>query len=172
MYSNPASPATGYTTLPSNSFDAVLNGPQPGGGTPTEGAIRGLNAFTAANRRGGRVTVGILITDGDPQSCDTNLTNLSNLLQTHHTATKIRTFVIGMNGASFDKLEQIAQGGNGPPHPATVGSLTNACGSVAAPCRFWNVGDGDPQGFISAIAAIQEASNGCNPGGGFVNPVN
>jgi hypothetical protein len=171
-WSTAASPASSYTTLPGNTFDALLNQQVPGGGTPTEGAIRGLSAFTAGNRRGGRVTIGILITDGNPENCNTNLTFLSNLLQAHFDATKIRTYVIGMNGASFDRLEAIAQGGNAPPHAATVGSLTNACGTEPAPCKFWNVGDGDPAGFIQALAAIQESADGCKPGGGFVNPVN
>ena len=171
-YTTPAVPASSYTTLPSKSFDAALNGTTPGGGTPMEAALRGLTSYTAANRRGGRVTIGILVTDGDPLGCNENLSALSNILQAHNTATKIRTYVIGMNGATFSNLEQIAVGGDAPTHAATVGALTNACGNVAAPCRFWNVGDGDPAGFIQALAAIQESANGCNPGGGTVNPVN
>jgi hypothetical protein len=173
-YNVGALPATSYTTLPSNSFDALLNSESPSnnGGTPTEAAIRGLTRFTAANRRGGRVTIGILITDGNPNGCDEDRGNLSNLLQAHFAATQIRTYVIGMTGASFDNLEEIAQGGNAPPHPATVGTLTNACGGEPAPCRFWNVGDGDPAGFIAALAAIQQSADGCGDGGGFVNPVN
>lgn len=169
-YTTPAAPATSYTTLPSNAFDSVLNGVVPGENTPMEAALRGLTTFTAANRRPGHVTIGIFITDGDPQGCNTDLDDLSDLLQAHYDATKIRTYVIGMNGATFENLEQLAQGGNAPPHPATVGTLTGACGDVAAPCHFWNVGDGDPQGFIAALAAIQESADGCKPGGGSVNP--
>jgi hypothetical protein len=169
-YDKPAIPATEFTTLPSNAFDAPLNATVPGGATPMEAALRGLTTFTAANRRPGHVTIGILITDGDPQGCNQNLTFLSGLLDAHYQATKIRTYVIGMNGATFANLEKIAAGGNGPTHAATVGALTGACGNVAAPCRFWNVGDGDPAGFIQALAAIQQSADGCNPGGGTVNP--
>lgn len=169
-YDKPAIPAADYTTLPSNSFDGQLNGIVPGGATPMEAALRGLTSFTAANRRAGRVTIGILITDGDPQGCNQNLGFLSGLLDAHFKATKIRTYVIGMNGATFKNLETIAGGGNAPPHAATVGTLNNACGDVAAPCKFWNVGDGDPGGFIQALAAIQESADGCKPGGGTVNP--
>jgi von Willebrand factor type A domain len=169
-YTKPAIPATDYTTLPSKSFDGQLNGIVPGGATPMEAALRGLTSYTAANRRPGRVTIGILVTDGDPMGCNQNLTALSGILQAHNTATKIRTYVIGMNGATFSNLEAIAAGGNAPKHMATVGALTNACGNVPAPCAFWNVGDGDPAGFIQALAAIQESANGCNPGGGTVNP--
>jgi hypothetical protein len=172
QYATPAMPGTSYTTLPSNSFDSTLNKIVPGGGTPMEAALRGLTKFTAANRRPGHVTIGILITDGDPQGCDENLDHLAKILQDHFTATTIRTYVIGMNGATFKNLEKIAAGGGAPTHAATVGSLTNACGNVAEPCHFWNVGDGDPAGFIQALAAIQESADGCNPGGGVVNPVN
>jgi hypothetical protein len=169
-YTKPATPATSYTTLPSNSFDGVLNSTVPGGGTPIEAALRGLVSFTAANRRPGHVTIGILVTDGDPEGCNEDLTFLSDLLDAHYKATKIRTYVIGMQGATFSNLEKIAAGGNAPTHAATVGALQNACGDVAAPCRFWNVGNGDPAGFIQALAAIQESADGCKPGGGDVNP--
>jgi hypothetical protein len=169
-YGTPAMPTTGFTTLPSNAFDSVLNSNVPGGATPIEAALRGLTSFTAANRVPGHVTIGILVTDGDPQGCNTNLTALSGILDAHFQATKIRTYVIGMEGATFSNLERIAAGGNAPAHADTVGALTNACGDVNAPCRFWNVGNGDPAGFIQALAAIQESADGCKPGGGEVNP--
>jgi hypothetical protein len=165
----PTSPPP-FITLPTNAFDTLLNGQNANGNTPTEAAIRGLTSYTANNRRGGRVTIGILITDGDPTQCDLNLTDLSNLLQTQYTNTTIRTYVIGMTGATDANLEQIAQGGNTPLHPATVGTLTNACGTSPAPCRHWNVGDGNPQGFVEALAAIEQSANGCADGGGTINP--
>src|SRR4051794_14805674 len=72
-YTTPDLPAADYTTLPSSSFDSALNKIVPGGATPMEAALRGLTTFTAANRRPGRVTIGILVTDGDPQGCNENL---------------------------------------------------------------------------------------------------
>ncbi|HSQ62327.1 MAG TPA: hypothetical protein VLM85_03905 [Polyangiaceae bacterium] len=173
-YDTPASPTTPppYTTLPTNTFDALLNATTDNNPciTPTEGAIRGLTKFTSNNRRGGRVTIGMLVTDGDPVSCDTNLTDLSNLLQAHYTATTLRTYVIGMTGANDANLEKIAQGGNAPLHPDVVGTLTGACGTSPSPCRHWNVGDGNPQAFIAALAAIQQSADGCADGGGTINP--
>jgi hypothetical protein len=165
----PTSPPP-FVTLPTNAFDSLLNSQASGGTTPTEAAIRGLDTYTANNRRGGRVTIGILVTDGDPNGCDMNLTDLSNLLQAHYTATTIRTYVIGMSGATDANLEQIAQGGNAPLHDATVGNLTGACGTSPAPCRHWNVGDGNPDAFIAALAAIEQSANGCNDGGSTINP--
>jgi hypothetical protein len=164
-----------YQGLPSPAFDAILNSTKPGGsgnGTPTEAAIRGITSFTAANRRGGRVTIGILVTDGDPNGCNEKLSALSDLLKAHNTATTLRTYVIGMEGASFDNLETIAKGGGAPEHPDAVGGVADACGNGAGPCRHWNVGNGDPAVFAAALAAIQESADGCKPGGGVVNPVN
>jgi hypothetical protein len=176
LYNVAAMPAAEYTTLPSSAFDPLLNSTSPnqggntGGGTPTEAAIRGLTRFTAANRRPGHVTIGILITDGDPNGCDENLGHLSALLEAHHTATTIRTYVIGMQGATFKNIEAIAQGGNAPLHGDAVGTITDGCGDGAGPCRHWNVGDGDPAVFTAALAAIQQSADGCKPGGGTVNP--
>jgi len=169
-FNKPAIPATGYATLPSKEFDGVLNSTVPGGETPMEAALRGLTTFTAANRRPGHVTIGIFVTDGDPKGCNPDLGTLSGILDAHFKATKIRTYVIGMEGATFGNLEKIAAGGNAPTHAANVGALTNACGNVSAPCRFWNVGNGNPAGFIQALGAIQESADGCKPGGGTVNP--
>ena len=113
-------PPPPYTTLPTNTFDALLNSAErqrrrqhaDRSGHPRP------HQFTADNRRGGRVTIGILVTDGDPNGCDDNLQHLSNLLQAHYTATTLRTYVIGMTGATDANLEQIAQGGNAPLHDA------------------------------------------------------
>lgn len=173
-YSVAKYPATGYETLPSSNFDNILNTESPADffGTPTEAAIRGLSKFTEANRRGGRVTIGILITDGDPTQCNKDLGDLADLLKAHNAATQVRTYVIGMTGADFGNLETIAKGGGAPTHPDNLPGIQNACGSVKEPCTFWNVGDGEPAAFEAALAAIQKSADGCNvDGGGFINPV-
>lgn len=174
-YNVPAFPSgqPPFLALPTSAFDTVLNTTGPGAfalGTPTEAAIRGLTRFTAANTRANRVTIGILITDGNPNGCNQTLGDLSNLLAAHYAATKVRTYVIGMEGASFESLEAIAQGGGAPLHPDTVGAATDACGNGPGPCRHWNVANGDPAVFTAALAAIQESADGCKDGGGFVNP--
>lgn len=173
-YETPAIPTTNppFVTLPSSKFDSLLNSTPPGNGngTPTEAAIRGLTRFTAANRRPGRVTIGILITDGDPTRCNEDLDALAALLDAHHKATTVRTYVIGMQGASFDNLETIAAGGGTPTHPDAVGGLSDACGGRGESCHHWNVGDGDPAIFTAALAEIQQSADGCKPGGGTINP--
>ncbi len=175
-YSTPASPVgpPPFTTLPTKTFDALLDSTTDNNPcvTPTEGAIRGITNFTAGNRRGGRVTIGMLVTDGAPVGCDTNLGNLSNLLKAHNTATTIRTYVIGMTGANDANLEQLAVGGGGPLHPDKVGSATGTCGTTPSPCRHWNVGDGNPATFVEVLKAIQQSADGCADGGGTINPPN
>jgi hypothetical protein len=174
QYGTPALPTAGaYTTLPSNSFDALLNSTNQAAGTPTQGAIEGIKAFTKANRRPGHVTIGILITDGDPTKCPIqDPTMLGQLLADHYTATKIRTYVIGMTGATDKNLEAMAKNAGGPAHAATIGTATGLCGSTPEPCFHWNVGDGNPAVFEAALAAIQESADGCKDGGGYINPVN
>lgn len=169
----------GYVTLPSTAFDATLNFVDPQGLTPTEGALRGIVGYTGlpANQRAGRITIGVLITDGDPTVglCDANLTNLSAILQNHYNATGIRTFVVGMTGATFANLESIAAGGNAPLHADTVGAIADACGNGAGPCRHWNVGDGNGNALAEAMKQIQGAAIACQytmptPSFGVVNP--
>jgi hypothetical protein len=99
------------------------------------------------------------------------LGHISNLLAANSAATKVRTYVIGMEGASFDALEKVAQGGGTPAHPDAVGAVTDACGNGNGPCHHWNVGNGDPAVFTAALSAIQESADGCKDGGGYVNPV-
>lgn len=176
-YKDPVVPQAGagaFLTLPTTAFDAKLGSesPTPNHGTPTEAAIRGLTRFTSANRRPGHVTIGILVTDGDPNGCEQGLDKLSALLDAHYQATKVRTYVIGMQGASFAKLERVAKGGGTPAHPDAVSGVTDACGDGAGPCHHWNVGDGDPKVFAAALAAIQESADGCKDGGAIINPVN
>ena len=169
---------SGFVSLPSTSFDAWLNAETPSGGnTPTEGAIRGITSFTSdpANRSPGHVAVGILITDGDPNGCNTNLSNLSTLLADHYAATGIRTFVIGMTGASDGRLETLASGGSGPDHPSAVGTITGTCGASPSPCKHWNVGDGTGGVLAEALQQIAVLAIGCTypmptAAGGIVDP--
>lgn len=125
------------------------NASVPEGQTPTLAAARGIVKFTARaqNQRAGRITIGVLVTDGDPTPsiCAENATiadevdDVAAVLSQHYTATGIPTFVIGMNGATFDNVEKMAVGGSAPTHPDTVGTITDACGNGAGPCRHFNI---------------------------------
>jgi hypothetical protein len=167
-YSKPDVPFTPLPVAPGNNpISQALSSHSPGGMTPTEGAIRGVAQFTSANKTAGRVIIGILVTDGDPTDCNENIPALAAIVDQHVKATGIRIFVVGMNGASFTKLETIAVPGGSPEH-------TKYCGSTS-PCHYYNVGNGDPQAFIEALTLIQHIALACEyqmpkADGGTVNP--
>ncbi|HWN69157.1 MAG TPA: vWA domain-containing protein [Haliangium sp.] len=116
-------------------------------GTHIEGALRGIAGYTASNRTQGREMIGVLITDGDPQGCEQGISTLAQIIADHHTNTGIRTFIIGMEGATEDNLEQLAIAGGAKPHD-------DYCGSLTPPCHYWNVGDGSGDVLASALQAI------------------
>ena len=160
-------PAVGLENLPatnSSSLIGALNAETPAGEiTPTEDAILGLNAYTKAKQVSGRQMISVLITDGLPNSCSKNSgPELAGLLASHLKQTGIRTYVVGMDGAEFSTLEEIAQGGGTQPHPQTVGTVSNTCGNGAASCQHWNVGNGDPAVFAAALQAIQTHAVACS----------
>lgn len=166
-----AFPAVPLSILPNNiaAFQASLNATTPSGSnTPTEAGMRGLFDYTQKNKQPGRAMIGILITDGDPNGCNGDPNYLKGLAQTHLTSTGIRTFVIGMQGATYSTLETIAQGGGAQPH-------TNYCAGGISPCHFYDVGSGSPAGFIAALQAIQQSAIACQfnvpkPEAGVLDP--
>lgn len=151
-----ATPAVGLGLLPGilPQLQSSLNSTtSSGSNTPTEAGIRGLVDFTGKNKQPGRTMIGILITDGQPNGCNSGAAYLQGLLQTHLNATGIRTFVIGMTGASFSTLETISLGGGAASH-------TTFCGT-SPPCHHYSVGNGDPQAFVAVLQAIQNVAIGC-----------
>src|SRR5690606_26602967 len=85
-----------------------LNWAYPHDATPTEGGLRGLTQFTAANKTPGRIIIGILVTDGEPTQCSTSDSTLKSIVQNHFNATGIHTFIVGITGANFSRLENWA----------------------------------------------------------------
>ncbi|HEY3494240.1 MAG TPA: vWA domain-containing protein [Polyangiaceae bacterium] len=118
-------------------------------GTHIEGALRGLTAFTESARTNGREMIGVLMTDGDPNGCEDDMSSLSSIISDHYRDTGIRTFVIGMEGATDDNLEQLGRAGGADPHD-------DWCGDVNEPCHYWNVEDGAEDAIASALSAIVE----------------
>ena len=150
-----------------------MNGQTPYDGTPTRAALEGLAAFTAANQVPERVIIGILITDGDPTTCaPTSNDTMRSIVQNHYNATGIHTFIVGMDGATFGNLEYWASYPGAISHPDNPG---DTCGGSYPSCHHWNVGDGDPSSFISALQQIQQAVLGCTftvptPSQGLLDP--
>ena len=87
-----------------------------GYGTRIEGALRGIANYTANNQAAGREMIGVLITDGDATNCETDNSTLAGIIAQHLADTGLRTFIIGMEGASEAKLEELAIAGGADPH--------------------------------------------------------
>jgi hypothetical protein len=126
---------------------------QGGLGTHIEGAIRGISTYTLAHDRMvapmGRTTIGILMTDGDPNGCSENIDQLSQLVAQHFMASNgaVKMFFIGETGATLSNLESYAVQGGAAAH-------SDFCGNGPSPCHYWDVGDGQPAAFASAMASI------------------
>jgi hypothetical protein len=163
---------TGHATTLVQQNPGGLNWAYPWSGTPTEGGLRGLTLFTAANQTPGRVIIGILVTDGQPGSCATSDATLKSIAQNHFNATGIHTFMVGIAGADFTRLENWASYTGALPHDDT----NDACGNCnGCTCHHYNVGTGSPTVFIAALKAIQNAVLSCTfqvptPSSGILNP--
>jgi histone H3/H4 len=136
---------------------------QGGFGTHIEGALRGLSSFTTAHARdvakpAGRATIGILMTDGEPNGCEGNIDRLAKIVEDHVTATngEIKMFFIGETGALLSSLEKYAVKGGAAAH-------SDYCGSGPKPCHYWDVGDGQPEALASALSSIVGQATVENP---------
>jgi hypothetical protein len=126
--------------------------PLGGLGTRIEAALHGIATYTEANHTAGRNMIGILITDGDPNGCSEDIDELAQIAADHLEATGIRTFFIGMTGATLSNLETMAVAGGAPEHSGEF------CGEGVDTCHYWTVGDGAPDAFVAALGEIQEAA--------------
>ncbi|HPB97849.1 MAG TPA: hypothetical protein PKW66_18145 [Polyangiaceae bacterium] len=157
-----ATPLVGYQTLTGGAqtlINALNNADPLGSITPTKAALHGIAGFTSANKTSGRITIGILITDGIPNSCapDDGAT-LGSIVDAHLKATGIRTYVISMTGVSpagYQVLEAIASKGGAPSH-------TQYCSGSISPCHFYDVGNGDSAVFKEVLKKIQQNAIGCS----------
>jgi hypothetical protein len=154
-----STPAVGLVDLTAQAQQIItaMNNKTPNGTTPTEGALRGIAAYTASIQTPGRVTIGILVTDGEPTDCNQSDSALATIVANHFANTGIHIFMIGMTGASFNRLETWANYPGAISHDDT----NDACGNGNGPCHHYNVGDGDPAVFIWALQQIQNAVLGC-----------
>lgn len=134
-YNDPAVP---MGELPGNAaaINASLDATSPGGGTPMEGALEGLTQFCRAYKATNPEDrcVGVLITDGAPFGCNTSNSHLASIARQAFDSDGIVTFAVGMEGASFENLNMIAEGGQGDCNPALPGF--QACDVTEKPEDF------------------------------------
>jgi hypothetical protein len=111
-----SSPAVAMGRLPmhasaiANSLDR--NGPE-GLSTPTEGALRGVTSYCTSfqSTHPDEKCVAVLVTDGEPNGCDSNSTNLADVAKVAWKTHGVRTFAVGLKGADFALLDKIAMAG-------------------------------------------------------------
>ncbi len=120
-----------------------------GYGTRIEGALRGIATYTVNHQTEGREMIGVLITDGDATDCETNTTDLAGIIADHLADSGIRTFIVGMEGATEGNLEELAAAGGAEAHD-------DYCGNMGPPCHYWNVGNGSGDALASALQAISQ----------------
>ena len=152
-----ASPVVALAELPQarGPLAAALNAQVPWADrTPLEAALRGMIQRTASARRPGRQMMGLLITDGGPEGCQSNANSLAKLVRDHRTSTGIPTYVVGTTGAAFSWLETIAEAGGAQAH-------TDRCAGGVSPCHFYNVGSGQPDVFIAVLQRIRRSAIAC-----------
>lgn len=126
----------------------------PVGDTPMSGALQGaideMRAFLAVAEPHEGVI--ILVTDGDPSACG-SVGNVAQVASTGAVPTgtepRVRTFAVGMQGATFANLNQIAQAG-GSPSAFDVGS-----------------GTGQQEQLLAALESVRLGAIGCE----FVLPL-
>jgi hypothetical protein len=145
-------PLRDFATLPLSADDPLIQSIsdeefQGGFGTQIEGALLGIADFTRVSETPGREIIGVLMTDGDPEGCREDIDYLAQIIEQHRESTGIRTFIIGMEGATEENLEQLAIAGGADPHD-------DFCGSLGAGCHYWNVGNGSGAAIQSALVAI------------------
>ncbi len=133
----------------------ALNSQSPlGTTTPIEAALHGLVSYSAQAKLPNRSMVSVIVTDGEPNGCELSPSVLSSIISSHLASTGIKTFVIGMDGANFQTLEQLAIAGGASVH-------TTYCAEGFSTCSFFNVGAGKPEAFIDALQQIQRSVVGC-----------
>lgn len=146
-------PVVPIAPLPANAVEikAALAIREANGSTPMSnalvGAISAMKAHLAANVNENGILM--LVTDGDPAACtgDT-VANISSIVEkAANDKPSIRTFVIGMDGATFANLDVIAAAGKGTP---TAFNTEAKDGGVSA-----------QQQMVDALNTIRTTALGC-----------
>lgn len=118
-YTTYSTPAVPMAALPSNVLPiqrALLEAGSPTGGTPMEPALRGALSSVRdfVSSKPDTEGVVVLVTDGDPSACgtiDQVAAQAKEAVTVTGSAKKIRTFVVGMDGATFSNLDKVAAAG-------------------------------------------------------------
>lgn len=92
-------------------IDAV-NAKSPSGETPMFAALGGAEQWATQNAKPGEVrTVVVLVTDGEPTKCNTDIAAIAQLAKEAKDGADVFTYAIGMEGSDAAQLAQIATAG-------------------------------------------------------------
>jgi uncharacterized protein YegL len=146
-----ATPAVPLGRLPGHASAIIteLNNHQPLGlGTPIEPALAGAEQFCTAFKSSTNRNppdedcVVVFMTDGDPTACSTDTNVIAGYAATAWQNAQVRTYAIGMDGAVFSLLDEIAKRGNTDCDPNGAAYACNATSGSA--------------GLSAALAAIRD----------------
>jgi Mg-chelatase subunit ChlD len=116
-----STPDVGIGRLPDHAqaiIDSLGDHAPTGLGTPIEGALRGVTEFCKQFQtdNSDEKCVAVLVTDGKPElslGCSSDHNTLAGIAGAAHTA-GVTTFAVGLQGADFSLLDQIAMQGGAP----------------------------------------------------------
>jgi hypothetical protein len=82
-------------------------------GTPISAALSGALSWAAAQRQAApeENAVVVLVTDGQPNGCDNNITNIAALASNALATSDVRTYAIGLTGSRESDMDAIAAAG-------------------------------------------------------------
>ncbi|MBN1655374.1 MAG: VWA domain-containing protein [Deltaproteobacteria bacterium] len=110
-----ATPAVPVGRLPDNAgaITTSISSVERESLTPIEPALRGMTAFCAEFQAQNpeEKCVGVLISDGAPTYCSREASVLVGVARDAWDNSKVKTFAVGMEGADFSLLDQIAEFG-------------------------------------------------------------
>jgi hypothetical protein len=102
-----------------------------------------------------RRVIGVLVTDGVPHTCSSEISDLNQLVVAHYAATQIPTFFIGMEGADYAGLETMASGAGAAEHDLCCNT------DAGPPCHYCDVRVGDGTVLVDALDEIRSQVIGC-----------
>jgi hypothetical protein len=88
-------------------------GPNGAGGTPIFAALGGAEKWAVAYQKAhpAEKTAVILVTDGQPNGCDENITHIAKLAADAKAAASVFTYAVGLQGSAQSDMDTIAAAG-------------------------------------------------------------
>jgi len=92
---------------------SAVNSKVPDGGTPMYAALAGAEQWAVdhQNANPSEKTVVVLVTDGQPNGCDEDIDNISQLASDARSSNGVLTYAVGLVGSHQDQMDKIAQAG-------------------------------------------------------------